>query len=173
VLLSTNPSQIKGDALRKRNLPILALAGLLFLTACGDTDPTATTTDPGSVTTAAPTTGEDVTDDIATTVAEVQSEVNELATEVQNSAAAAELEESWNALQANVLAAVAAIGDDGTIDGSAIQEELACLGHNSEAKRRLSMIKQRNFVDNLTKISARFGFQAGNLSKRRCRRLIA
>jgi hypothetical protein len=125
VLLSTNPSQIKGDALRKRNLPILALAGLLFLTACGDTDPTATTTDPGSVTTAAPTTGEDVTDDIATTVAEVQSEVNELATEVQNSAAAAELEESWNALQANVLAAVAAIGDDGTIDGSAIQEELA------------------------------------------------
>jgi hypothetical protein len=125
VLLSTNPSQIKGDVLRKRNLPILALAGLLFLTACGDTDPTATTTDPGSVTTAAPTTGEDVTDDIATTVAEVQSEVNELATEVQNSAAAAELEESWNALQANVLAAVAAIGDDGTIDGSAIQEELA------------------------------------------------
>jgi hypothetical protein len=77
------------------------------------------------VTTAAPTTGEDVTDDIATTVAEVQSEVNELATEVQNSTAAAELEESWNALQANVLAAVAAIGDDGTIDGSAIQEELA------------------------------------------------
>lgn len=111
--------------MRKRNLPILALAGLLFLTACGDTDPTATTTDPGSVTTAAPTTGEDVTDDIATTVAEVQSEVNELATEIQNSAAAAELEESWNALQANVLAAVAAIGDDGTIDGSAIQEELA------------------------------------------------
>ena len=111
--------------MRKRNLPILALAGILFLTACGVTDPTATTTDPGSVTTAAPTTGEDVTDDIATTVAEVQSEVNELATEVQNSAAAAELEESWNALQANVLAAVAAIGDDGTIDGSAIQEELA------------------------------------------------
>lgn len=105
-------------------MPILVLAGLLFLAACGETDVTVTTTDPGSVTTADPTTGDDVTDDVASTVAEIQSEVNELATEVQNSSAAAELEESWNALQANVLAAVAAIGDDGTIDGSAVQEEL-------------------------------------------------
>lgn len=110
--------------MRKSKMPILVLAGLLFLAACGETDVTVTTTDPGSVTTADPTTGDDVTDDVASTVAEIQSEVNELATEVQNSSAAAELEESWNALQANVLAAVAAIGDDGTIDGSAVQEEL-------------------------------------------------
>lgn len=106
-----------------KKIPALALTGLLFLAACGDTDLTETT-DLGSVTTEDPTTGDDVANDIATTVAEIQSEVNELATEVQNSAAAAELEETWNALQAEVLAAVAAVGDDGTIDGSAVQEEI-------------------------------------------------
>jgi hypothetical protein len=92
-----------------------------------------TTTDPGSVTTADPTTGDDMTDDIATTVAEVQSEVSELATEVQNSSAAAELQESWNALQADLLAAVAAIGDDGTIDGSAVQEEMEAFQSHLDA----------------------------------------
>jgi hypothetical protein len=109
--------------MRKRSLLVLALSGLLFLAACGERDLTETTADPGSVTTADPA-GEDVADDLATTVAEVQAEVNELATEVQNSAAAAELEETWNALQSELLAAVAAIGDDGTIDGSAVQEEV-------------------------------------------------
>jgi hypothetical protein len=110
--------------MRKLNVATLALGGLLLLAACGETEVTVPTTDPGSVTTADPTTGDDMTDDIATTVAEVQSEVSELATEVQNSSAAAELQESWNALQADLLAAVAAIGDDGTIDGSAVQEEM-------------------------------------------------
>lgn len=109
--------------MRTRSVLALALAGLLFLAACGETDLTETTADPGSVTTA-DSAGEDVADDIATTVAEVQAEVNELTTEVQNSAAAAELEETWNALQADLLAAVAAIGDDGTIDGSAVQEQV-------------------------------------------------
>lgn len=110
--------------MRKRNVLALAIAGLLTLSACGDTDLTETTADPGSVTTADPTTGDDVANDIATTVAEIQSEVTELSNEVQNSAAAAELEETWNALQAEVLAAAAAIRDDGTIDGSAVQEEI-------------------------------------------------
>ncbi len=110
--------------MRKRNLIALALTGLLVLAACGDTNLTETTANPGSATTGDPTTGEDVTDDIATTVADIQAEVTELSTEVQNSAAAAELEETWNGLQAEVLAAVAAINDDGTIDGSAVQEEI-------------------------------------------------
>lgn len=110
--------------MRNRSVPILALTGLLFLAACGDTNLTATTAEPGSVTTVDPTTGDDVGNDIANTIAEIQSEVTELSTEVQNSAAATELEETWNALQAEVLAAVASVGDDGTIDGSAIQEEI-------------------------------------------------
>jgi hypothetical protein len=74
-----------------------------------------------------------MTDDIATTIAEVQSEVSELATEVQNSSAAAELQESWNALQADLLAAVAAIGDDGTIDGSSVQEEMEAFQSHLDA----------------------------------------
>lgn len=109
--------------MRNRSVLVLALTGLLVLAACGDTDLTATTADPSSVTTG-DVAGGDAADDIASTVAEVQSEVNELTTEVQNSAAATELEETWNALQSEVLAAVAAIGDDGTIDGSAVQEEV-------------------------------------------------
>jgi hypothetical protein len=110
--------------MRSRSVLVLALTGLLLLAACGDTDLTETTFGSGTVTTGDPTGGDDVVNDIATTVAEVQAEVNELSTEVQNSAAVAELEGTWNALQAEVLAAVAAIRDDGTIDGSAMQEEV-------------------------------------------------
>lgn len=119
--------------MRKLKLPVLALAGLLFLAACGETDVTVTTTGLESVTTTESTTGEDATDDIAATVAEVQNEVNALATEVQNSSAAAELEESWNALQADLLAAVASIRDDGTIDGSAVQDEIEAFQSQLEA----------------------------------------
>ncbi|CAN5735672.1 hypothetical protein BH23ACT4_BH23ACT4_04180 [soil metagenome] len=109
--------------MRNRSVLVLALTGLLLLAACGDTNLTVTTADAGTVTTGDPTV-EGVGDDIATTVAAIQAEVNELTTEVQNSAAAAELEVTWNALQAELLAAVAAISDDGTIDGSAVQEEV-------------------------------------------------
>ncbi|MEX0797057.1 MAG: hypothetical protein WEB67_12325 [Acidimicrobiia bacterium] len=105
--------------MRKRNVLALALTGLLILAACGETNLTATTADPASVTT-----GDSVVNDIATTVAEIQTEVTELATAVQNSAAATELGETWNALQAEVLTAAAAINDDGTIDGSAVQDEI-------------------------------------------------
>ncbi|MGF1618396.1 MAG: hypothetical protein ACFCU2_11425 [Acidimicrobiia bacterium] len=110
--------------MRSRSVLVLALTGLLLIAACGDTDLTETTFESGTVTTGDPTGGDDVVNDIATTVAAVQAEVNELSTEVQNSAAAAELEGAWNALQAEVLAAVAAIRDDGTIDGSSLQEEV-------------------------------------------------
>lgn len=106
----------------KRSVLSLALTGLLLLAACGDTSLTATT-DSGTVTTG-DLTGDDVSADVASTVAEVQAEVNELTTEIQSSAAAAELEGTWNTLQAELLAAVAAISEDGTIDGSAVQEEV-------------------------------------------------
>ncbi len=109
--------------MKNRSVLILALTGLLFLAACGETDLTATTADAGTVTTGDPA-GDDGSDEIASTVAEVQAEINELTTEVQNSAAAAELEAAWNTLQADLVAAVAAIGDDGTIDGSAVQEKV-------------------------------------------------
>lgn len=109
--------------MRSRSVLVLALTGLLVLAACGDTDLTETTFNSGTVTTGDPT-GDDVANDVASTVAAVQAEVAELTTEVQNSAAAAELEGTWNDLQVELLAAVAAIRDDGTIDGAAVQEEV-------------------------------------------------
>jgi glucose/arabinose dehydrogenase len=110
--------------MKTRTLLILAVAGLLSLAACDEAGLTTTTLADGATTTQNPTTADDVANDIATTVAEVQAEVTQLANEVQNSAVAAELEESWDALQAEVLAAIAAIRDDGTIDGSQIQAAL-------------------------------------------------
>jgi hypothetical protein len=110
--------------MKTRTLLILAIAGLLSLTACDEAGLTTTTLTDGATTTDSPTTADDVANDIATTVGEVQAEVTELANEVQNSAVAEDLRESWDALQAEVLAAVAAIRDDGTIDGSQVQEAL-------------------------------------------------
>jgi hypothetical protein len=110
--------------MKTRTLLILAIAGLLSLTACDEAGLTTTTLTYGATTTDSPTTADDVANDIATTVGEVQAEVTELANEVQNSAVAEDLRESWDALQAEVLAAVAAIRDDGTIDGSQVQEAL-------------------------------------------------
>ncbi|MGF1617809.1 MAG: hypothetical protein ACFCU2_08385 [Acidimicrobiia bacterium] len=109
--------------MRNRSVLVLALTGLLSLVACGDTSLTVTTADFGTVTTGDPI-GDDVANDLASTVAAVQAEVDDLTTEVQNAGAAAELERAWNALQAELLAAAAAIRDDGTIDGSAVQEEI-------------------------------------------------
>ncbi len=109
--------------MRSRSVLVLALTGLLVLAACGDTNPTEMTFESGTVTTGDPT-GDDVANDVASTVAAVQAEVTDLTTEVQNSAAAAELEGTWNDLQVELLAAVAAIRDDGTIDGAAVQENV-------------------------------------------------
>lgn len=107
--------------MKKLNVLAALLAGMLVLSAC-------TTAVDGDavddVVTTLGETAEEVGDDVSATVADVQAEVSELATEVQNSAAAGELEESWNTLQTEVLAAVAAIGDDGMIDGSQVQDAI-------------------------------------------------
>jgi hypothetical protein len=92
---------------------------LLALGACTDNDLTTTTVDGGAVTTVADST--EATADVAATIAEVQSDVTDLSNEIQNSAAAAELQESWITLQTAVLAAVASVADDGTMDGTQIQ----------------------------------------------------
>jgi hypothetical protein len=105
--------------MRKTKSFAIAIACLLALGACTDNDLTTTTVDRGAVTTVADSTG--ATADVAATIAEVQSEVTDLSNEIQNSAAAAELQESWNTLQTAVLAAVASVADDGTMDGTQIQ----------------------------------------------------
>jgi hypothetical protein len=105
--------------MRKTKSFAIAIACLLALGACADNDLTTTTVDGGAVTTVADST--EATADVAATIAEVQSDVTDLSTEIQNSAAAAELQESWNTLQTAVLAAVASVADDGTMDGTQIQ----------------------------------------------------
>jgi hypothetical protein len=105
--------------MRKTKSFAIAIACLLALGACTDNDLTTTTVDSGAVTTVADST--EATADVAATIAEVQSDVTDLSNEIQNSAAAAELQESWNTLQTAVLAAVASVADDGTMDGTQIQ----------------------------------------------------
>jgi hypothetical protein len=105
--------------MRKTKSFAIAIACLLALGACTDNALTTTTVDGGAVTTVADST--EATADVAATIAEVQSDVTDLSNEIQNSAAAAELQESWITLQTAVLAAVASVADDGTMDGTQIQ----------------------------------------------------
>jgi hypothetical protein len=50
--------------------------------------------------------------------------MTELATEIQNSQAAADLETAWVALQAEMTAALSSVQADGEIDTTALQSEL-------------------------------------------------
>lgn len=110
--------------MRNIKLLIAALTCMFALAACSDGVLDTTTTVGGVETTEAAPEPTDAPDDVAGTVAEVQTEMTALATEVQNSAAAADLEESWNALQTEVLAAVASLTDGGTIDGEPVQNAI-------------------------------------------------
>jgi formiminotetrahydrofolate cyclodeaminase len=62
--------------------------------------------------------------DVADLAGEVQAEMTELATEIQNSQAAADLETAWVALQAEMTAALSSVQADGEIDTTALQSEL-------------------------------------------------
>jgi hypothetical protein len=97
----------------------------MTVAACtGTTEPTVTTT--------AVVPGTSVSDDTVTTtgsdpaamVAELQARMNELAAEIENSEAAEQLQSNWAELQAGFTAALAGIGEDGTVDLSGVEDGL-------------------------------------------------
>jgi len=111
--------------MRNRTLIALGIAGAMTVAACaGTTDPT--------VTTAAVVPGTSESDDTETTtpsdpaaiVAELQARLDELAAEIENSEAAEQLQSNWAELQAGFAAALAGIGEDGTVDLSGMEDRL-------------------------------------------------
>lgn len=92
----------------------MIVVGLLAIAACADT-----TGDIEDAVTSLP-----EASDVADLAGEVQAEMTELATEIQNSQAAADLETAWVALQAEMTAALSSVQADGEIDTTALQSEL-------------------------------------------------
>jgi hypothetical protein len=91
-----------------------ALIGLLAIAACSDP--------PDSVGDAVSSLPE--SDDVAAAAAEVQTEMTQIADEIQRSAAAEDLESSWNDVQTSMTAAITAATTDGSVDTAAVQAEL-------------------------------------------------
>jgi len=92
----------------------MIVVGLLAIAACADT-----TGDIEDAVTSLP-----EASDVADLASEVQAEMTELATEIQNSQAAGDLETAWVALQAEMTAALSSVQADGEIDTTALQSEL-------------------------------------------------
>jgi len=92
----------------------MIVVGLLAIAACADT-----TGDIEDAVTSLP-----EASDVADLANDVQAEMTELATEIQNSQAAADLETAWVALQAEMTAALSSVQADGEIDTTALQSEL-------------------------------------------------
>ncbi len=106
--------------MKKSKIAALGLSGILALSACTGTDVTSTT-DAGGVTSS---TSDSTPDDSSSAILELQAEVTDLQTAVQNSAASAELQESWNALQTEVLAVISSASADGVVDTTELQDEI-------------------------------------------------
>jgi len=92
----------------------MTVVGLIAVAACADT-----TGDIEDAVTSLP-----EASDVADLASEVQAEMTELATEIQDSQAAADLETAWVALQAEMTAALSSVQADGEIDTTALQSEL-------------------------------------------------
>ncbi len=101
----------------------LAVAALMLIAACGDSPSEGDTTTTGATNTTLESAAETGEFNAAGAVAEVQAEVNELANEIQESAAAEELNEAWTALSAEITEAVTSV-EDGTLGLPNLEAEL-------------------------------------------------
>lgn len=117
--------------MRQRNLTIALLAGALALGACAQE--TTDSTDTTGVTGTEPATSSTMSDadtTFAETIAELEAEVDQLGSAIAESEAAEELAAAWDTLGDEISAAVASIGEDGTIAREEIESELESFEQN-------------------------------------------
>lgn len=95
----------------KRLVTAIAMAGLLVIGACTD----------GTVD---PEVSDDVEQEAVDLAAEVETQMTNLAIEIQDSEAAADLQGAWGDVQAEITAAIASMGTDGTIQTENLGAEL-------------------------------------------------
>ncbi len=85
-----------------RSLGIMLMAGVLILSGCSGADAT----------------------DVEALVGEIQIETNELATEIENSTAATQLQDVWVQTRAEVTDAIESVRSDGDISVEELQRQL-------------------------------------------------
>lgn len=105
-----------------KKIAALLLAGAMVLGACSDDslDDAADELDEatnGSV-------ADEVEQNAVELATEVEAEMSSLATAIQNSEAAADLETAWNDVQAELTAAIASMQTDGSIETDELEDEL-------------------------------------------------
>ena len=139
-----------------KRLIALAVAAALALAACGGDVDTTTSLGTDTSTTSPTDSTEPTNGDMSGTIEEIQAEINELQTQIQNSAAAQDLQDAWMTLTAEVTTAMAEINEDGTIDGSEVQgaledfeDTLNDLGDQVEPELRAAWDAFRQRVESL------------------------
>ena len=100
--------------MKTRYVLVAMMVGMLAIAGCSDT--------PDTIEEAA-TSLPDV-DDLQSLAGDIQSEMSDIANEIESSEAAEELETAWSDIQTEISSAVAAIGEDGSIDTEAVRDEL-------------------------------------------------
>jgi gas vesicle protein len=119
--------------MRKRNLIIALLVGALALGACSQDTTDGTDTTGVTGTESAPSTavsGADTTFAGGETIAELEAEIDQLGSAIAESEAADELAAAWDTLGDEISAALASIGEDGTIAREEIESELESFEQN-------------------------------------------
>lgn len=119
--------------MRQRRLIIALVAGTVALGACAEatTDSTDTTDVPGTEpATSSTMAGADTTAPGDETMIELEAEIDQLGSAIAESEAAEELAAAWDTLGDEISAAVASIGEDGTIAREEIESELESFEQN-------------------------------------------
>jgi gas vesicle protein len=132
--------------MKTKYLLLAVLVGALALVGCSDT--------PDTIEEAA-TSLPDV-DDVQALAGDIQNEMSDIATEIEGSEAAEELQAAWSDIQTEITAAVAAVSEDGSIDTDAVRDELENfqsemddLGDQVSAELRSSWAELREKLEQL------------------------
>ena len=119
--------------MKQRNLTIALLAGALALGACSQDTTDGTDSTDVTGTEPAPSTsvsGAETTSAGDETMIELEAEIDQLGSAIAESEAADELSAAWDTLGNEISAAMASIGEDGTIAREEIESELESFEQN-------------------------------------------
>lgn len=106
----------------RKPLTAVLLAGALALTACGGEGVTTTSAGVTSTTDAGATSSTE--GDLSGAIEEIEAEINALQTQIQNSAAADDLQSAWTDLTGEITVAMSDMVQDGVVDTTAVETAL-------------------------------------------------
>lgn len=107
----------------RKPLTAVLFAGMLALAACSG-DGVTTTSQLGDTTTTDAGATSSSEGDLSGAIDEIETEIDALQTQIQNSAAATELQSAWTDLTAELTAAMSSMVQDGVVDSTAVEAAL-------------------------------------------------